>query len=51
MSINSEILVSSIFPKNKRKQVDFRYHSDSRSNFFVHFLEEFRIPTSPFEIK
>ena len=36
-------------PKTERKQVDLRYHS-SKSNFFVRFLGELRIPKSPFEI-
>ena len=37
--------------KNERKQVHLRFHSTAnRSIFFVRFLEEFRIPTSSFEI-
>jgi hypothetical protein len=41
-----------ILPKNERKQVGLRYHSKYfvKSNFFVRFLEELRIPKSPFEI-
>ena len=42
-----DFLVSSILPKNEGKLVDLRY---CRPNIFVRFLEEFRIPTSPFEI-
>ena len=38
-----------ILPKNERKQVDLRFIV-VKSNFFVHFLEELRIPKSPFEI-
>ena len=40
------------FKKNERKQFDLKYHTYVvvRLNFFVRFLEELRIPKSPFEI-
>ena len=43
-------MVSSILPKNERKQVDLRYHITLGRIFWFVFLEEFRIQTSPFEI-
>ena len=38
-----QFMVSSILPKNERKQFDLRYHS-SKVEFFVPFLEELRRP-------
>ena len=43
--ISKGLLVSSIFPKNKK-----RYYDTSGRIVFVRFLEELRIPKSPFEI-
>ena len=41
--------MSSILPKNEWKQFDLICHS-TEGRIFSFFLEEFRIPTSPFEI-
>ena len=43
-------LVSSILPKNKRKELDLRYHS-SEVEIFDWFLGELKIPKRHFEIK
>ena len=42
-------MVSSILPKNKRKQFDLRYHN-SNIEFFVPFWRELKIPKRHFEI-
>ena len=42
-------MVSSILPKNERKQFDLRYHS-SKVEFFRWFLGELKVPKRHFEI-
>ena len=42
--------MSSILPKNKWKNSNQQYYDSSDRIVFVCFLEELRIPKSPFEI-